>query len=150
MHLILTRDNDPHTDIVIADLLRKNAPCIRFNTADFPEHASVRMWCDNDHYDGTLQLGDAIVNLSEIGTVWLRRPDPPGSATFPDIKPWKVDRHKSIQTLASIWDLLRGCFWINPSRHNSCAHHKPYQLQMARQIGFEIPRTLITNNSDEV
>ncbi len=38
--------------------------------------------------------------------------------------------------------------WINEPARDSAASHKPYQLTLAQEIGFDIPPTLITNDPD--
>jgi hypothetical protein len=37
--------------------------------------------------------------------------------------------------------------WVNPPTLDEEAHHKPYQLAVAMEVGLPIPRTLITNDA---
>lgn len=66
----------------------------------------------------------------------------------------EVDRdfvsQESMHVLNSLWRLLRRAFWVNHYISDLNARFKPYQLEVAQQFGFSIPRTLITNRPDDV
>jgi glutathione synthase/RimK-type ligase-like ATP-grasp enzyme len=47
--------------------------------------------------------------------------------------------------MAGLWAAL-DLAWINPPGLDEIAHHKPYQLKIAAEVGLRIPRTVITNN----
>jgi glutathione synthase/RimK-type ligase-like ATP-grasp enzyme len=47
-----------------------------------------------------------------------------------------------------LWQLMR-TRWINEPARDWSAAHKPYQLALAREIGLQIPETLMTNNADD-
>jgi hypothetical protein len=40
--------------------------------------------------------------------------------------------------------------WVNPIDNVSVAEHKIYQLQVAQQVGFRVPRTLVSRNAAEL
>ena len=45
-----------------------------------------------------------------------------------------------------VWLLLRDRLWLNPHPNHSLYEEKCYQLQLAQQIGFSIPETLISTS----
>src|SRR3989344_148364 len=53
-------------------------------------------------------------------------------------------------TLYSLPAFLPGACWINPLRAHEEISHKPRQLEIARQCGFRIPRTLFTNDASAI
>ena len=58
-----------------------------------------------------------------------------------------VDREVTY-VLKGIYKLLSDRFWISPVASIREAENKIYQLLIARDIGFEIPRSLITTSRD--
>lgn len=40
--------------------------------------------------------------------------------------------------------------WINPPDRELVANRKPYQLEVARRLGFKIPRTLMSNDPERI
>jgi glutathione synthase/RimK-type ligase-like ATP-grasp enzyme len=41
------------------------------------------------------------------------------------------------------------CAWVNPRAADEAAHRKPYQWEIAQQVGLRLPRTLVTNRPEE-
>ncbi len=52
---------------------------------------------------------------------------------------------ESTEALTGFWRAL-DCFWMNPPAGDEVAQRKLRQLQLARQVGLEIPATLVTND----
>lgn len=89
------------------------------------------------------------VNLSEITAVWWRLK--PNLVSFPENKD-DFERQKFLLrewqlTLEPLKHFLKDCFWINRREADSLVRNKPYQLEMAHQNGFNIPKGIISNNS---
>jgi len=155
MILILTERHDGHTEVVVDLLKRKGAEYVRFETADFPQ--DVRIRCGfNDLVDSCtseeqiILLGNKSIDLSNVRAVWYRRPKPPEVSAAISPEDQRFARDESSHFLRSLWYLLSDRFWVNPYGAGQVAEHKPYQLKVAREVGFDIPRTLMTNDPDEV
>jgi glutathione synthase/RimK-type ligase-like ATP-grasp enzyme len=150
MILILTRPGDEHTAVVTERLKQRGAEFIEFETESFPDKiwASLSFECNKE--ECVLCINGRKLNFRDVDTVWYRRPMP--SEPSPQLN--EADRefvsHESMHLVNSLWRLLQNAFWINPFISDLNARFKPYQLAVARQFGFAIPRTLITNNPDEV
>ena len=89
------------------------------------------------------------VNLSKITVVWWRLK--PNLVSFPENKD-DFERQKFLLrewqlTLEPLKHFLKDCFWINRREADSLVRNKPYQLEMAHQNGFNIPKGIISNNS---
>lgn len=148
MILILTRKDDFHADRVITELEKRNERYLRFETPDFPVSAAVSIRYGGQT-DVSLELNGKRVDLSDVKAVWNRRPQPPAISQdlSPEYQEFAGDESKHV--LRGLWALLSDRFWVNPYEAARSAELKPYQLRLAGEIGFEVPRTLITNKPDE-
>jgi len=139
--LIVTNRDDLTADWLILELHRRGASFIRFNTEDYPTRIQFS-WSIGG---GQLVFSDGRrVPLGSISAVWYRRPVPP---VLPDTL--DPDRHSWAQlesqaALEGVWRTL-DALWVNHPVANRVADSKPYQLQIARQLGLKIPPSLVTN-----
>lgn len=109
-----------------------------------PARLQVRLDVDADGCaTGEITLGRQRVALEEITAVYAR---PYASrnlgATTPNKErhAWTVDAQ-----LSTFADLCEGCV-LNPPQAMASNQSKPYQLNLIRQHGFEIPDTLLTTD----
>jgi hypothetical protein len=88
------------------------------------------------------------LDLSEVCTVWYRRPRLPGLS---QVLPFEADRTFALAEWNAVLDGIMASpetrFVNDPTRQRSAS--KPRQLQVAKQVGLAIPETLITSNADE-
>jgi glutathione synthase/RimK-type ligase-like ATP-grasp enzyme len=56
------------------------------------------------------------------------------------------------ESVHGVGGILRGteCLWVNRPDVDAVAELKPFQLRMAKRLGFRVPRTLLTNDPQEV
>jgi len=148
MLLVLTNSADSHADLVIECLRRRGVPCVRLNTADFPQRAALTSVIEGVACRLTLQK-DARVDLDAVRTVWWRHPEPPLMPTD-DATDAQLSRNESWWALGALWYLLGDRRWVSPYPAFSASRHKPYQLHAASAVGLEVPRTLVTNDPDAV
>ena len=148
--LVLTHVRDRHSDLVIDALTRRGVPVIRFHTEDFPQQATVGVSISNQGTQQILTCNGREHRLDRVKSVWNRRPQPPHVAS--ELK--EIDRvfasDQCTHLLRALWAILGDRFWVNrpeASRHGSL---KPLQLTVARELGFHIPRTLVTNRPEDV
>jgi hypothetical protein len=151
MIVILTGPADPHADAVIERLARAGADYLRINEAEFPAQMRVSYGCTSaGHPMCTLHTADRRVDLDRVSVIWQRRPLPPvahASIQDPSCRAYVEAECKDY--LESVWYSL-SCEWV-PARPTTThrAGHKPTQLQLAGELGFEVPPTLITNDPEE-
>jgi glutathione synthase/RimK-type ligase-like ATP-grasp enzyme len=48
-----------------------------------------------------------------------------------------------------LYGLLRHAYWINDPFTTKLAHRKMLQLRVAAEVGFQVPRTIVTNQADK-
>jgi hypothetical protein len=89
------------------------------------------------------------VDLDRLCGVWYRRP------TAFDFGPRMGDAEQQFahsEALQGIGGILRAtdCLWVNRPDADAVAELKPYHLGLAKQLGMRAPRTLLTNDPEEV
>jgi glutathione synthase/RimK-type ligase-like ATP-grasp enzyme len=122
-----------------------------FNQREFAEHQLVFSIRDRA-LDGWLELGGEGIPLSSIQGVYLRLMD---HANLPEVQALAPDAPDRVRC-AALHDALVRWAEISPARvvNRTAAmasnNSKPYQAQLIRAHGFEVPDTLITNDPDLV
>ncbi|MCA2186297.1 MvdC/MvdD family ATP grasp protein [Nonomuraea cavernae] len=143
----MTSDGDEHADRVVKPLMAAGADVVVFDPASFPTAATLEI---SHSGDGSTRRvlgrdGRRIV-LDELTALWYRRPLDPvvdPRVTAPD----HVAEECRLMT-EGLWDSL-GCLTVPASRPViDRAARKPYQLELAGRLGFELPATLITNDPE--
>jgi hypothetical protein len=147
MLLILTSNRDFAADFLIVELIHRNLPYFRLNTEEIAKagfHFSVENNIRREIYLGPKQL-----DLDTITAVWYRRALHPNPAVG-------LSQAESVFVAGELRQLAMGIVlnpnitWINPIDKVSVAEHKLYQLQVARKLGFRVPRTLVSRNLQEL
>lgn len=152
MILIITNKLDPHADAVIRHLLKvKGVSLVRFNTEDFPQKVTFTWKAAGSLFDGILNFPlNRKISLSRISSCWYRRPIAPVvSSDLITEQARAFAKEESDFFLKGLWAYLSHCFWINGPFRIRQAESKMANLKLAAEIGFSIPRTLITNNPQE-
>lgn len=146
--LIVTQDFDPTVDPVIEALGERGAEVVRVDLSYFPR----RMSFTTSDFEGERRLlrhKDRVVDLDALSSVWYRRPT--GFDFGPDMgEPERQFARK--EAMQAIGGVMRAtdCLWVNRPDVDAVGDLKPYQLQLAKRLGFRVPRTLLTNDPEEV
>jgi glutathione synthase/RimK-type ligase-like ATP-grasp enzyme len=148
--LIVSTKYDPHVDFLIPRLTERQIPFIRFNTEDFPLRSKVTIAFDkNGSHQEILSLPNGPDTSGEdIISVWYRRPAP---FEFPEEFALAVRmfaEEETRDTARGLWELL-DCLWVNHPEHIRRANSKLHQLNVAHQLGLDIPKTIVTNDPEE-
>ena len=125
--LALTHERDDCAALVLKELAVMNANVVRFNTETF--NSAIRL------------------SFEEIGVVWNRRVHEPNISDElnhePDLKDWMLQEAKWSLSVAMT---MFTCPIMNPWEINErMKFNKLIQMRTAAEVGFEIPKTLITN-----
>lgn len=144
MILILTNGDDATADWVCRALKRR--AYLRLDTDSLPRQAELRL------HDGGFELrANGRWHRSEdFSGVWYRRPK---AIRFPGRGSAGVKQHASEEYTAALEAFLATIprsSWINFPSQNAAAGHKLEQLQRAKKMGFEVPRTLVSQRPAEV
>jgi glutathione synthase/RimK-type ligase-like ATP-grasp enzyme len=89
------------------------------------------------------------IDLGTIASIWWQWDQPAG---FPVELAGEERRFAETESQLALAALttIGNFMWINNPKHERAARSKPAQLFVAREIGLDIPRTVITNDPDEV
>ncbi|MGH7265260.1 MAG: MvdC/MvdD family ATP grasp protein [Candidatus Rokuibacteriota bacterium] len=146
MILILSRREDEHVVRVIRELARRGEEHCWFDPAFFPARARLSVTFAPD---GTqlrrLSFDGRHLDLGDVRAVWYRRPGQPvAEVADPEVRRWVGREARAL--LEGVWESL-ACRWVpGPPVVGFRAEKKAYQLGVAREMGFKVPRTLMTND----
>ena len=145
--LIMTHSEDNYAiDAVCAEIRRRGHEVLRYDTDLFP---TQRRLASLYGLDGDVHRLDG-VDLSSVTALWNRRyfigRDIPQELDPQLRKPSVEESQRSLFGMVNCLDV----FHLDPLRASHHARHKPLQLKLAQELGLEVPRTLITNDPEEV
>ena len=144
--LILASRFDLTCDYVVAQLRRRGVPYFRLNSEDFEQFAIVAVPNVPEVY---IEAGDSTVQLNSeiLKAIYFRR------AVY--LQGPFTDKHSIHEQLnrshrsafMRSFMVFDSCKWINHPTATYKAEHKAVQLSVAHTLGFDIPRTVITNDA---
>jgi glutathione synthase/RimK-type ligase-like ATP-grasp enzyme len=150
MILAISYEGEEHTASVVRLLEAEGREVVQIDLADFPMNNGLTLSWSNDadaRYQVTTARG--VVDLRRTRVGWWRRVRP--FVIHPDIKR-ELDvafvQSETAQAVNGMLDALP-CTWVNPREADTSAHHKPYQWEVAKQVGLRVPRTLVTSDPAE-
>ncbi|MER6434086.1 ATP-grasp ribosomal peptide maturase [Streptomyces sp900105245] len=147
--LVVTRLDDMTADVVIEELGRRRVPVIRLDPGDFPDSVSVSARVDGSGLGGTLRTTTRTAVLDGVRSVYWRRPRPyeaPAKLEEQDAR-WCAEHAR--YGLGGILAALPGAHYVNHPWANRAAEYKPAQLATAALCGFNVPATLLTNDTEQ-
>ena len=145
MIIVVSHPSDLHATIVLSRLMELGADAVLFNTADFPQRNSLWLEATPAGFSAELSAGPSSIDLKDVAVVWWRRPQPHElDSAMASREDWNFaygECHAAMSGLFASMD----AFWINEPLKDERAAQKVYQLKLAQELGFRIPRTCITN-----
>jgi glutathione synthase/RimK-type ligase-like ATP-grasp enzyme len=148
--LIITKSSDNESvDLVASAVQQKGGRTFRFNTDQYP--TEVRLIAEYARRERLELVSDqGRVNLRKVDAIWHRRLEIGGQI------PATLDPQLRIASMGEAGRTVKGMleslktFRLDPEPAIRLAENKQLQLQLAREVGLETPRTLITNDPDAV
>lgn len=135
-------------DYIVRELRNRQVCHYRLNSEELPE--TMVILGNHSQDDWSIKAGDFEIRGSDIKSAYFRRP---GIPQF-EINPENIAQ---ADYLKNEWNALLkniywriGSRWLNAPACIFLGEDKPRQLIIARQIGFNVPISLITNDVDEV
>jgi hypothetical protein len=147
--LIIADRFEPTADCLLAELRRRGVTCLRWNLDSYPAESSLTFDVGPDRFSGELRCDGRSVDLGAIGSVWCRGFRPSGFPAGLD----EEDQRFVFEEAQRAFDALLTALavpWANHPHNHVRANSKAAQLMVAREVGFDIPRTLISNEPDLV
>jgi MvdD family ATP-grasp ribosomal peptide maturase len=150
--LIITRSDDNESVQMVAQAIeRKGGKAIRFDTDRYPTEVRLSAYYGRGNDERlTLTSDEGEFNLREVEAIWHRRLN--YGAKLPATLDKQL-RYASLgETRAAAQGMLSSlkAFRMDAVQHIRHAENKQLQLQVARELGLEIPRTLTTNDPSAV
>ncbi|MFG1617395.1 MvdC/MvdD family ATP grasp protein [Nonomuraea wenchangensis] len=149
--LVLTQEFDVTADSVVKILNERGVTVFRYDTSYFPRNSTLTYRSTDAGWRTTLvdtTYGRRSLRLEEVTSVWYRRPTPftadPSLAEAHQEFAVKESAHAMGGVLTAL-----PARWVNLPAVEQRAHYKPLQLQVARDAGLRIPKTIITNDPEE-
>ncbi|MFN0006437.1 MAG: MvdC/MvdD family ATP grasp protein [Planctomycetota bacterium] len=149
--LIITRTNDNESVGYVARALEKRgARPFRLDTDRFPTQVRATIRVENGSTSGRIEDRGDSLDVSELAGAWHRRLEIGGGI------PLTMDKRLRMPSIEESRRVLLGmfaslpCFTIDPAARLRHAEHKQLQLEVARKVGLDVPRTLVTNDADSV
>jgi MvdC family ATP-grasp ribosomal peptide maturase len=149
--LLLTHSGDYFTvDRVAAVLNRRGVRPFRFDTDRFPAQIKLAARFAGAKTSHVIADGAHRVAATEVRAVWARRFWPPRLA--PDLDPnfHAMCVRESMAAIEGFLDGLHFARWVNDPRRDREAESKLLQLRIAAEVGLPVPRTLVTNDPQQM
>ena len=148
--LLLTHSGDYFTiDRVAEALSRRGAKPFRFNTDQFPAAVRLSARFSISGLTHRLEEGEQSLASEEVRSVWMRRLWQPKLPSELAPKFRESCARESRAALEGFLDSLSEALWVDDLQRISEAENKQRQLKIARKVGLQIPRTLVTNHPEE-
>ncbi|HLO89314.1 MAG TPA: MvdD family ATP-grasp ribosomal peptide maturase [Nostocaceae cyanobacterium] len=145
--LIITHSQDNESiSMVMKAIADQGGTAFRFDTDRFPTELLLDVYYSQDAEQVIVTCDDQQLDLNEVSSVWYRRIGI--GAKIPSTMDKQL-RQASVQesrvTIQGMIASIRG-FHLDPLPVIRNAENKQLQLQIARELGLDTPRTLTTNN----
>lgn len=146
--LIVTHSNDNEAPRAVRRALEARGERVyRFDSDLFPTQLQLSL---DEAGGGRLSGPDGVLELSEVSAVWYRR-NATGAGIPKDLdeqlrKPSVEESRRLVFGMMTALEV----FQLDALEVVRRAEHKPLQLKLARALGMEVPRTLMTNEPEAV
>lgn len=141
-YLIISTSFDYSTDLVCIELEKRKQNYFRLNRDKLSEY-NISYDLSNKELTISNKSGTYLITSKTLQAVYFRAP-----VFLRNHKPYDLGEqlHRS-QWNSFIRNLIifDNCIWVNHPVDNYRAENKLYQLEVAANIGFEIPKTIIGN-----
>lgn len=149
--LIITHSDDNESVALVTKAIEeRGGGAFRFDTDRFPTEVQLVAEYGETHERLTLTSGDASLDLRNVSAIWHRR------LNIGWRLPRDMDRQFRSASLgearATVMGMLASlnAFRMDAELIIRRAENKQLQIQIARELGLETPRTLITNDPEAV
>ncbi|MCM0588738.1 MAG: MvdC family ATP-grasp ribosomal peptide maturase [Gloeotrichia echinulata CP02] len=147
--LLITHSGDFFTiDRVAEALSKKGVQPFRLDTDKFPLDLELTAHFDKSKSYHTIEYNNHLISTEQVQAVWLRRiwEAQLSQELAPKFREACIRESKA--TLDGFWDSLKEARWIDDLERINYANNKLRQLRIASELGFVIPKTLVTNKAE--
>jgi glutathione synthase/RimK-type ligase-like ATP-grasp enzyme len=130
--------------LVVQQLQQIGANCLVLNQQDLVDSVRVRWQLTSRGVAGSLRVGPHVVEIGEIGGVYLRFMSLDQMPRGKDDAEFTNSTRSIVNALLDLFDVISARI-VNGRRAMLSNRSKPYQALAIRNAGFSVPNTLITN-----
>lgn len=150
--ILVLGQSDAHVEMICSKIEARGKKALALDTRYFPERLQIAYNTDAI-VEGTLKIVDGdnvteIIELSDITAVYWEC----YAGVYPDAqyfgKEYQFAYQECETAIKSLFEMMNHCLWVNPPSNVLRHQLKPYQSQMAKELGVVMPDTLITNDPD--
>lgn len=149
--LIITKSDDNESvEFVTKAIEERGGQVFRFDTDQFPTEVKLVAGYGSGSKRLMLDSEQGKLELEDVSAIWHRRLNIGGK--IPDTMDRQIRNASVGESRATVAGMLASLktFRLDPVQRIRHAENKQLQLQVARELDLEIPRTLITNDPEAV
>jgi len=152
--LILSEELDYHGVAVRWGLERMGVAYTWWERSEFPRSQRLSAWIAEGHTRFESSGSDVSLLRDRYRTIWNRRGQIPQVADSLNRSDKIVAKNESAYVLDSLGQMLTAAnpdaLIVNPFHQAKAANPKLHQLAIARDLGFRVPSTLVSNDPDQI
>lgn len=142
------------TAYAAAAILRKNGREVAFfYPEDIPQRAQIEMQFRQGKWSNRLYTEDGSIDLDDIKAVWWRKPYVSRPSESLSRVQFPYARRESEYAMKGMWELLLNnpdVYWMSNPHNIRRAGNKVIQMEKGTAHGLVSPKTLITNDPEDV
>lgn len=139
--------DDTHAIYVYLAMKQKGHNSLLWYTADFPTQQKHIFEINQNITKWTVDGVNFSIQNQNIDIVWFRRPRAPILSPDLHIEDIKNSEKENRALFRGLWNIIAPkALWVNSNESSKKAACKMLQLEVARNCGLNIPRTLISND----
>ncbi|MFA6314752.1 MAG: hypothetical protein WC648_00045 [Candidatus Paceibacterota bacterium] len=119
------------------------------NFGEFPIAMSGSMLFEETVSTSMTMLDSFSFDENSVKSIWWRRPQGPVKNTRSSLLQKYIQNESEI-ALSCLLAFLKDVLWVSEPEATRIANRKPIQLALAKQIGFKVPETCISNDPEKV
>ncbi len=148
--LILSADIDPHVPSVGRELERLGEDWLLLDMRRL-ERMGISLTLDSHgRIGGSVRGGRKTVPLRDIRSIWAPSPFPLARRRGLTPLSKAIIESEWFSALQNLYFLTADRTWVNPFDAEACVASKVEQLRVAREIGFDVPATLVTTEARDL
>jgi glutathione synthase/RimK-type ligase-like ATP-grasp enzyme len=145
--LLITNKGDITTDFIVRELKSQHISFYRLNTEEITKSISLSFNIEKSQYLVLDIESSTSYDCSKFTSVYYRRPEIPGISIEGLTYGEEIFiRNEHTFFLEGFYKILKNAFWFSPVYSIREAENKVYQLIKARELGFQIPKSILTTN----
>lgn len=153
--LVITAKSDIHCHFVGLEIKKQGGDILRINTEDFAFNSlfSTTNAKKVENWNFSLYMKDSEITFDResFNTIWYRKPDPVvAHHSFQESAAKTFVEREYTAFLNAFYNLNLDKYWVNDYWKNRMASSKLCNLEVASQLGLQVPQTIVTNDKSQL